>query len=334
LLLARAWPERIGRREGTATDRQRRLVASYQLASGRRALLEGPDAEHAPAWLVVPEAEAGDQATVIRLFAAIGEEAPFERQLADMVHEEFTIEWNQWRPLAKRLSLVGQLQLSSRPIPAAQLPARQLHDAFERHLHTLGAADGRPVLPWPESALALLSRVRWAHAVQPERWPDLGEAALAAARPAWLHPHLNTTGGPVLDPATLQAAIEAWLGWQARQALDQAVPSHFQVPSGSRRPLEYPAVPAGAAPPAPILAVRIQEVFGMASQPCILGVPIQLHLLSPAQRPLQVTADLASFWSRTYPEIRKEMRGRYPRHYWPDNPLEAEATARAKPRGS
>jgi ATP-dependent helicase HrpB len=126
--------------------------------------------------------------------------------------------------------------------------------------------------------------------------------------------------------------VEALLGiagWERRADMDRLAPTHIEVPSGSRIAIDY------TDPAAPVLAVRLQEMFGAAGTPCIADgrVPLTLHLLSPARRPVQVTRDLASFWTTTYFDVRKDLRGRYPRHYWPDNPLEAEATRRARPRG-
>jgi ATP-dependent helicase HrpB len=143
---------------------------------------------------------------------------------------------------------------------------------------------------------------------------------------AWLADFADFSGGPVFTEAVLRQALESGLPWSVKTRLEQEVPETLVVPSGSRRRLDYRD---GSA----VLEVRIQEVFGLAQSPLVAGRPVVLHLLSPAQRPLQVTSDLASFWKNTYPEVRKEMRGRYPRHYWPENPLEAEPTARAKPRG-
>jgi ATP-dependent helicase HrpB len=145
---------------------------------------------------------------------------------------------------------------------------------------------------------------------------------------AWLADHADLSGGPVFTEERLRRALEDGLPWDLRTRLDREAPETLVVPSGSRRRLDYRD--DGTV----VLEVRIQEVFGLAESPRVGGRPVLLHLLSPAQRPLQVTSDLASFWKNTYPEVRKEMRGRYPRHYWPDNPLEAEPTARAKPRGT
>ncbi len=147
---------------------------------------------------------------------------------------------------------------------------------------------------------------------------------------SWLGPWLNGINRRgQLQKLELREILRNRLSWEQRKQLEQLAPTHLQVPSGSRKQLEY----AAGAPP--VLAVRLQEVFGMTQTPtvCQGQVAVLLHLLSPAQRPIQVTQDLAGFWQRTYSEVKKELKGRYPKHYWPDDPYQAEATARAKPRG-
>jgi ATP-dependent helicase HrpB len=133
-----------------------------------------------------------------------------------------------------------------------------------------------------------------------------------------------------LQRLNLKDLLESMLSWEQRRKLEDSAPTHWIVPSGSRVPIDYSDIDA------PALAVRLQELFGLADTPRIAGgrVTLTLHLLSPAQRPVQVTRDLASFWSNTYFEVRKDLKGRYPKHYWPDNPLEAQATRHAKPPGT
>jgi ATP-dependent helicase HrpB len=339
-LLALAWPDRVGQLESVSPDRRGRLVARYLLTSGRQALLSGADAEHAPRFLVAPDADAGDEATVIRLFVPV--EAPREASLAEvfpeLIHETLSVAWDNWRPRVSRRRLVGSLTVEEKPLPASQADRctllASLHAEILRGADSRGPATAIAALPWTPTQREVLARLRWAARRRPADWPDCSDTTLAAGLADWLLPHAVTSGGPALGGEIMGQALDGLVGWSVRQRLDQEVPSHWQVPSGSRRPLEYPDAWTGDPGAAPILAVRIQEVFGMERQPVVLGVPLLLHLLSPAQRPLQVTADLEGFWRRTYPEIRKEMRGRYPRHYWPDNPLEAEPTSRAKPRGT
>ncbi|HNX58593.1 MAG TPA: ATP-dependent helicase C-terminal domain-containing protein, partial [Spirochaetota bacterium] len=139
-------------------------------------------------------------------------------------------------------------------------------------------------------------------------------------------PFVRTDGGDVIDGKILMTALETRLGWNNRALLDELAPERMTLPSGSGREIDYESGDI------PVLAARLQEFFGCVDTPRVCGVPVMLHLLSPAQRPVQITRDLGGFWDRAYPEVRKELAGRYPRHYWPDDPREAEPTARAKPR--
>jgi len=189
---------------------------------------------------------------------------------------------------------------------------------------------GLDALPWTKEARALRQRLTFAREVdtQPSRpWPDVSDNALLATLDDWLAPWLtHMSRRDHLARLDMTGIIAALLDWNQRQRLDEIAPMHLQVPSGSRIPIDYSA--------APTVAVRLQEVFGLSTTPAVGGgrVPLTLQLLSPAQRPVQVTKDLASFWARGYAEVKKELKGRYPKHYWPDDPTTAVATARARPR--
>jgi ATP-dependent helicase HrpB len=193
-------------------------------------------------------------------------------------------------------------------------------------VHEVGLA----TLPWSEHATGLRARVACLREWCPELdLPDLGDDALLATLENWLAPYL--AGKTRLDSLTAQQlseALAAKLDYRQRSAVDELAPEALRVPSGNERRIQYePGKP-------PVLAVKLQELFGLADTPRIAKgrVPVTLHLLSPAQRPLQVTQDLRGFWERTYPEVKKELKGRYPRHPWPDDPWTATPTARAKPR--
>jgi ATP-dependent helicase HrpB len=191
--------------------------------------------------------------------------------------------------------------------------------------------EGITLLPWNEKATKLRERLAFAHTIDRAAYPDVSDAALLDALEDWLAQVL--VGVRRLSDLTrvdLAAALLDRLPWPARARLDLLAPTHLEVPSGSRIPIDY------ADPSAPVLAVRLQEVFGWTETPRIGEgrVPLTLHLLSPAHRPVQVTKDLAGFWKSTYFEVRKDLRGRYPRHPWPEDPLSAPATKRAKPRGT
>ncbi|WP_312202638.1 ATP-dependent helicase C-terminal domain-containing protein [Anaerospora hongkongensis] len=188
---------------------------------------------------------------------------------------------------------------------------------------------GLTILPWTKAAEQWCGRIRFLHALEPASWPDTSPEALLAALDDWLGPYVyDMSSRTELQRLNLLAALEGMLTWQERQLLEQDAPSHIIVPSGQKIAIDY------GNPTAPVLAVRLQELFGLTDTPCIGGgrVPLTLQLLSPARRPVQVTRDLRSFWQTTYFEVRRELLGRYPKHYWPENPLTAQATHRAKPK--
>jgi ATP-dependent helicase HrpB len=159
-------------------------------------------------------------------------------------------------------------------------------------------------------------------------WPDVGDDTLRATAREWLLPHLvGLRRREQVEALDLGALLLSRLSWRQRAELDELAPTHFEVPSGSNVRIDY------SDPDAPVLAVRLQELFGLDATPSVAGhaVPLTLHLLSPAHRPVQVTRDLAGFWRNSYFEVRKELRGRYPKHAWPDDPMRAEPTRRARP---
>ena len=191
------------------------------------------------------------------------------------------------------------------------------------------AADGVDALPWSDGARRLRERLAFLHHVD-SSWPDVSDAALARSIDAWLAPRLiGLRRRDEVARLDLAAALLEPLSWNQRGALDDLAPTHITVPSGSRIPIDY------SNPEGPVLAVRLQEMFGGAETPRVAGgrVPLTLHLLSPAQRPLQVTRDLAGFWRTSYFDVKREMRGRYPKHHWPDDPMSATPTAKAKRKG-
>jgi ATP-dependent helicase HrpB len=183
-------------------------------------------------------------------------------------------------------------------------------------------------LPWSKPLTQWRDRVIFLRRAEGDEWPDLSDAALAASVDEWLTPALNgKTALAELSADELRSALEDLLPWPLRRRLETEAPTHFDAPSGSRLPIDYDAAE-------PKLAIRVQELFGLDRHPSIAGgrVPLVLELLSPAHRPVQITRDLPNFWRGSYAAVKSEMRGRYPKHPWPDDPLSAPATRRAKPR--
>ena len=209
--------------------------------------------------------------------------------------------------------------------PLADPPSAVVTSALLDGLRSAGIGG----LPWSPETVQLRDRIAFLHQLEPTAWPDTAPSALMAGLEDWLAPFLG--GMRSLDDLRrldLTGALVAAVGWDRREALDRMAPTHLEVPSGSRIRVDY------SDPAAPVLAVRLQEVFGLTETPRVADgrVPLTLHLLSPAHRPVQVTRDLASFWTDAYFEVRKDLRGRYPKHYWPEDPLAAQATRRTRPR--
>ena len=224
--------------------------------------------------------------------------------------------------VARRRERLGEIVLRESSIgsPPPERVRRVLLDAI--------AHRGVAALPWRDAARRLRERIAFAGR-RDSAWPDVSDAALLASLDEWLGPSLEPLRRlDDLERLDFVALLEGFLDWRQRRDLDELVPSHIEVPSGSRLPINY------SNPEAPVLAVRIQEVFGMRESPRVFGgrVPITMHLLSPASRPVQVTQDLAGFWRTSYFDVRKDLRGRYPKHDWPEDPLAATATRRVKPR--
>jgi ATP-dependent helicase HrpB len=278
-------------------------------------------------WLVASELrfEARD-ALVLR--AAPVDEARLRADFPQRFAEGDFVRWDAAARalVSRRESRFDRIVLDSRP--AGRIEPAQAAQALSDAIGELGLE----ALPWSESTRQWRERVRSLRAWQPELGlPDFGDEALLATRADWLQPALlGKTRLDALDERELAEALAARLDWSQRQALDRLAPTGIEVPSGQRRVISY----QHDSPP--VLAVKLQELFGLADTPRIAEgrVPLTLHLLSPGGKPLQVTQDLRGFWDRTYPEVRKEMKGRYPRHPWPEDPWAATPTHRAKPRGT
>lgn len=321
-LLAFAYPDRIAR--------QRRAGgADYRLANGRAAQFAESDALMKHEWLVVADlgSRQGQREERIYLAAEL-DPALFTAELAEQVTQLEVLDWDEREGVlrAERQHKVGELVLERQALAALDEQARS------RALVGLVRRKGLELLPWtPElrqwqARLALLRELDMQQGQS--EWPDLSDAALLDSLDQWLTPFLGKVNRlSHFAGLDLPAILQTLLPWPLPQRLDELAPRALTVPSGSRIAIDYTEKP-------PVLAVRLQELFGLAATPRIAGgrLGLKLHLLSPARRPVQVTQDLASFWANTYQDVKKDLKGRYPKHYWPDDPLIAEPTARAKPR--
>jgi ATP-dependent helicase HrpB len=316
-LLAFAYPDRIAQSRGSG--------GRYLLAGGRGARLMDAQSIGQAEFLVVADLDAGDREALIRLAAPVSR-AALESDFAALIEHRERFEWD-----AREQAVVAQ---DERWLGAIRLGERRLENPdgarMTRVLLTGIGELGLEALPWSKESRALRQRLIFAREFDtraPQPWPDVSDTALSATLETWLAPWLaGMSRRDHLARLDMTAIIAGLLDWNQRQRLDEIAPTHLQVPSGSRIPIDYSA--------APTVAVRLQEVFGLAVTPAVGGgrVPLTLQLLSPAHRPVQVTKDLASFWARGYAEVKKELKGRYPKHYWPDDPTTAVATARARPR--
>jgi ATP-dependent helicase HrpB len=321
-LLAHAFPDRIARRVENQAGR-------YQLANGRGARLHENSALHGEPWLVVLDLRLEARDSLIFAAAPL-DQATLEREHADRFVTERVLSWDEQRQIAEAFEerRFDELVLSRKPVPVSG------DDALPAMLAAIRAR-GIDGLPWSDAARRLRTRIRALRAWLPAAgMPDVSNEALAATLERWLGPFLTGKRRlEALQPEELSHALAAMLGYEQRQLLDSQAPDELTVPSGMTRRLEYATRDEAPGAP-PVLAVKLQELFGLADTPRVAGgtIPVMLHLLSPAGRPIQVTQDLSGFWNRTYPEVKKELKGRYPRHPWPDDPWTAVPTHRAKPR--
>lgn len=317
-LLALAFPDRIGQRRA---EKQ----GQFKLTSGRGAVLPPHDRLMAHEYLAVAELDAGR--TEGRIFLA----APLDREslltlFSDRLQREEKVFWEEQSNTVKAQQIMRLDELILKTTPLAKPSPEAMLAALLSGIRIRGLA----LLPWSDNARELQARLQCMQLWQSEAgWPDVSDAYLLENLEQWLAPYLTgMRSGEHLKKLDLAAIFAALLDWQHRSQLDREAPTHLTVPSGSQVKLRYtPGEP-------PVLAVRLQEMFGLADTPriCNNTVPVLLHLLSPARRPMQITQDLRGFWEGAYHEVKKELRGRYPKHHWPDDPWQAQPTSRVKPR--
>ncbi len=318
LVVALAHPERVARRRPGGS--------AYLMVGGTGAVLpRGESALAGLEWLAVADVERrpGEREALVRSAAPLDEGLALEAAAGRRVEGD-EVTWRAGRVVARRVTRLGGIELTASPLaePPAELVGAAVRDGLRQ--------EGLDALPWSVPARALRRRLDFCHRALGEPWPDMDDEALASSVETWLGPEIaRIRGVRDLGRIDVTAALRRLLPWPQAGRLDELAPERVVVPSGSSVAVDYGA-------DQPVLAVKLQEAFGWAQTPRLADgrVPLLLHLLSPARRPLAVTADLASFWDTTYPQVRSEMRGRYPRHPWPEDPWTAPASARTKRRGA
>ena len=363
LVAGTAQPQWIARRRGPAP--QTGKEAHYASVAGTGLRLPSGSALAESEWLAVAGVDltSGRGDALIRAAAPLAEQTALELAGAWLTEEERTV-WEGGRLRTERLRRLGAITLTTTPGPPPGPTA--VAEAVVARVRSEGADAGLAVLPWDEDALGLRARLALLHEHLGEPWPDMSDAALAERAEEWLAPAVTSLAGRAggshgvdgpggaasgsegrrfsLERLDVAQALRALLPWPQAARLEELVPERIEVPSGSQVRVDYTAAVGGAAGAAgsvgsvgsaeagqvgrPVLAVRVQECFGWAATPRIVEgrVAVLLHLLSPARRPVAVTDDLASFWEQGYPQVRAEMRGRYPKHAWPEDPWNAPAT--------
>jgi ATP-dependent helicase HrpB len=326
VMLAFAYPDRIGRRRA-ATD------GRFTLANGRGAHFAEPQGLAKQELIVAVDLDDRERDARILLAAPLTR-ADIDEHMPERLRRQESVEWSsrEQAVIARRTVQLDSILLEEKPLP--EIPVEAARAAMLTGVRELGI----DALPWSRESRDLQARIEFARKLRGPgdssaeaggSWPAVSDADLAASVETWLNPWLDgITRKEHLARIPLIDVLRSLLSWEQQRELDSLAPTHLQVPSGSQIRIDY------LDPSAPALSVRLQEVFGLDATPRIGGgrIPVTFKLLSPAQRPVQVTRDLASFWRGSYAEVRKDMRGRYPKHYWPENPLEAQATRGARRR--
>ena len=323
LLLALAYPDRIAQRRSEQGS-------DYRLANGRSAGFAQVDSLQQQQWLVIASLGGHASQRNARIFLAAALEPDWlPTYLPALLRQEQTLEWDARSEalVAEQQQRIGSLIFSREPLTDIE-PAER-----NRALCAVVRKQGINLLPWTPALRQWQARILLLRQLDMQQkgesaWPDISDQTLLDTLEDWLAPYLDKVNRLAHFAALdLAGILSGLLPWPLPSQLDEQAPTHWSVPTGSRIRIDYSETP-------PVLAVRLQEMFGSQHTPRIANgrLALKLHLLSPARRPVQVTQDLAGFWSGSYAEVRKDMRGRYPKHYWPDDPLQAEPTSRAKPR--
>jgi ATP-dependent helicase HrpB len=316
-ILALAFPDRVGKLRGQG---------NVSLANGRQAALDPADPLAKADHIVAADITGSAARARITLGAEISR-AEIEEVLGHLLRKQ---DVTRFEPAQNALRRRRETSLEHLVLESATLPV-EANDENASVLAEAAARWGIDRLGWSRAQSQLRARVGFLRKASPADWPDLADSALAKTVRDWLAPYLTGKAGLAqIDAETLGQALDALLPWAIRGRLDAEAPTHFLAPTGNAHPIQYDGEHA------PLLAIRVQELFGLKTHPSIAGgrLPLTLELLSPAQRPIQITKDLPRFWAGSWADVRSEMRGRYPKHVWPDDPANALPTHRAKPRGT
>ncbi|MBA8808747.1 ATP-dependent helicase HrpB [Promicromonospora sukumoe] len=317
IVVGLAYPERVARVRGSDS-------ATYQMSGGTGAALDPQSPLRSTPWLAIAVADRAPGRADARIRSAVPIDEATARDVAgDLVTTTDQIRWDDGRVVTRRVESLGAIVLADVPLakPDPLLVQAAVRDGLRR--------SGLSALRWSEAALALRERLAFCHAHLGDPWPAVDDDALLAGLDDWLGTELAAVrAARDLARIDVASALRRLLPWPAAGRLDELAPERFQVPSGSQVRLAYDGVEP------PVLAVKLQEVFGWTTTPAVADgrVPVVLHLLSPARRPVAITSDLASFWKQGYPQVRADLRARYPRHPWPEDPLTAAPTGKVKPR--
>ncbi len=313
VLLAFAYPDRIALRRAGSDNR-------FIMSNGRGALFIDAQPLAAEDMIVAAHLDGSREARIFLAARVQGEQ--LRDTHAALMSTVTHVDWDEREGCvqARRQVRLGEVVLDDESWKEAdpQAVAQALLTGIRRQ--------GLAVLPWNAASRERQARLCFMRCLEPESWPDVSDSALLATLESWLLPYLTGLSRLAhLKRLDMHAILLSQLDWPAQRRLDEQAPTHLQVPSGTRVRLDYSQTP-------PILAVRLQEMFGLTRTPCIAAgrVPVLLHLLSPARRPVQITQDLAAFWQGSYHDVRKELKGRYPKHHWPEDPLLAQATTRTR----
>lgn len=315
-LLIHAWPDRVAKARGA--------FGRFVLANGRGGVLAAEERLAGAAYLVVADLQGRAENARIASAAAIAEEEIFGA-LGDDIEESIESGFDRERGSLRQRKVrrLGAIVFSTQamPSPSGVEADRALVEAVR--------ANGLSLLPWDKETEALRGRLGWLHHAKGKPWPDMSDEALTAHLEDWLQPFLTGESSLAkLKPTSLREGLVSLVPHEYQRRLKTFAPTHYDAPSGSHVPIRYEAE-------GPVLAIRVQELFGLKTHPSIAeGIPLKLELLSPAHRPIQTTLDLPGFWAGSWADVRADMRGRYPKHVWPDDPANAAATHRAKPRGT